>query len=214
MSDTVPAVSDRAADAIIGFEVSNQAYYDRTLRRPIWPGGASGCTIGIGYDLGYVQPDQMQADWSDYLDGSALATLAAVCGRRGAAGQGAARAAQSVVVPWDAASAVFRSSTLPRYAAETAQAFPGCNALPPDSFGALVSLVYNRGAAMDDDTLDDRRREMRDIRDAIAAGHPENVPQCLRNMERLWPNAAGLRARREAEAVMFEQGMSALPVIS
>ena len=32
-----------------------------------WPGGASGITIGIGYDLGYITVDRFESEWCDVL---------------------------------------------------------------------------------------------------------------------------------------------------
>ena len=43
---------------------------------------------------------------------------------------------------------------------ETLKAFPGANELHPDAFGALVSLVFNRGAAV----TGKNREEMKNIR--------------------------------------------------
>ena len=86
------------------------------------------------------------------------------------------------------------------------RAFPGCEELPADCFGALVSLVYNRGGGMGIPG-DERRAEMRLIRDAIRVRDYSDVPEALREMKRLWPNAGGLRARRDAEAALFERGL-------
>lgn len=66
----------------------------------------------------------------------------------------------------------------------------------------------NRGTSMTDSTANPgNRREMRDIRDAMAAGHLAAVPAALRAMKRLWPPDSGLVARREREARMFEEGL-------
>ncbi len=55
--------------------------------------------------------------------------------------------------------------------------------LPPLCFGVLVSLVYNRGASMtDSQSHQGDRKEMRDIRDALASGHFEAIPILLRSM--------------------------------
>lgn len=52
------------------------------------------------------------------------------------------------------------------------------------------------------------RKEMRDIRDAVAAGRFGDVPAALRSMKRLWPQGNGLRDRREREAKLFEEGLA------
>jgi hypothetical protein len=51
------------------------------------------------------------------------------------------------------------------------------------------------------------RKEMRDIRDAVAAGRFGDVAAALRSMKRLWPEGNGLRDRREREAELFEEGL-------
>jgi hypothetical protein len=76
--------------------------------------------------------------------------------------------------------------------------------------GALVSLVYNRGPAFNN--TDARHTEMRAIRDDVASAQLDDVPHQLRLMKRLWANdsnMAGLVARRESEAVLFEEGLQA-----
>jgi GH24 family phage-related lysozyme (muramidase) len=72
----------------------------------------------------------------------------------------------------------------------------------------LVSLVYNRGTAMaDSPRKPGDRKEMREIRDAVAAGRLASIPAALRAMKRLWPEGSGLRDRREREAKLFEEGL-------
>jgi hypothetical protein len=205
MSTTTTPVCDEAADFIIAEEISSPAYYRQALQHPTWPGGASGCTIGIGCDLGYMDEGQLYAAWAAYLPADTIDLLAKACGRKGDAGRTAAYQAARAVIPLDAAMAVFKEVSLPAYADQAAATFPGSADLPPMCRGALVSLVYNRGSAMSDSSPDDRRREMRQIRDAIAGGQPELVPGYLRAMKRLWTN--GLVNRREGEAVLFERGL-------
>ena len=82
--------------------------------------------------------------------------------------------------------------------------FPGW-----DSFGALVSLAYNRGASFS--APGDRYREMRAIHDHMASGRFDKVPDEFRSMKRLWPNMAGLRNRRDHEADLFAKGLAATP---
>jgi hypothetical protein len=52
------------------------------------------------------------------------------------------------------------------------------------------------------------RKEMRDIRDAVAAGRINDIPAALRAMKRLWPEGNGLRDRRDREAKLFEEGLA------
>lgn len=200
-----PDIATRAVSFIAREEVSSRAQYDALLAAPCYPGGASGITIGIGYDLRF-EAAHFAADWGDRLDGPTHAALVPWLGVAGSAAGVAALAA--VRIGWDAAWFVFTRRSLPAYVAETRAAFPGFDALSGPSRGALVSLVYNRGAAMQDGSPDDRRREMRAIRDALAAGRPQDVPAALLAMRRLWPDLRGLRERREREAALFAEGLS------
>jgi GH24 family phage-related lysozyme (muramidase) len=85
--------------------------------------------------------------------------------------------------------------------------------LSADSLGALVSLVYNRGASFFD--TGNRYREMYAIRQRMEAKEFAKIPAEFRAMKRLWSgkrNMAGLVRRRELEAVLFEAGVASTPV--
>jgi peptidoglycan hydrolase-like protein with peptidoglycan-binding domain len=58
-----PDIPTRAVSFIAREEVGSRGFYDAQCARPTWPGGASGVTIGVGYDLGYQAG--FAADWSD-----------------------------------------------------------------------------------------------------------------------------------------------------
>lgn len=219
-----PTISDAAIDLIVRCEVTSEATYLHRYSYPTRPGGMSGVTIGIGYDLGQVTASQFLADWSGAgLSDAVENRLAACCGVKGEAAIPLARGLADITIPWAAALAVFRGVSLPAYTRATVAAIPGADRLPPDCLGALVSLAYNRGAG-GFTTNDDRRREMRAIRAAIIDGHPQAVPGQLRAMKRLWvqnPEAppdkwvpmkdlAGLLARRDAEADLFERGLASV----
>ena len=49
-------ISGQAFDLIVEFEVTGEQAYTQRYRRPVWPKGQSGVTIGIGYDVGYACP--------------------------------------------------------------------------------------------------------------------------------------------------------------
>ena len=205
----VQPISDRAIQLIIAFEITSEALYDRLYQRPTWPKGKSGVTIGIGYDLGYVQAAQVGRDWTASLGAPAVRTLSLVCGLTGEAAHQALQKVTAVDVPFAAASAVFEQTSVPRTTAETAGALPGSDALSPDCLGALVSLVYNRGPSFSADG--DRYTEMRAIKADVMQKNFTDIPAQLRSMKRLWegdPNAVGLLRRRELEALLFEQGLS------
>lgn len=206
-------ISDDAYRMIVALEVTSASVYEQRYQRPTWPGGASGATIGIGYDLGYVSQQELEEDWQDALPPSAIQRLGTAVGRVG--GSESANAAmrqlvaslQDVVVPWTAAEPVFRERLLPRYVALTERSLPNTRLLSADSLGALVSLVYNRGASFD--RRGDRYAEMRAIKRHMRDRAFALIPQDLRSMARLWPDLRGLRVRRELEARLFEQGLRA-----
>jgi hypothetical protein len=193
--------SCRSLEAIVRFEVGSRAQYERLYAQPTWPGGESGVTIGIGYDLGYTSKAQIEADFGPFLEQPARASLAAVQGVKGAPAQQLARGIRHIHIPLAAAEAVFYACTLPRFARLTRDAFPGVEKLPLDAQGALLSLVFNRGASLEGD----RRREMRAIRDALKAGRVSlaDIAAQVEAMQRLWPDMRGLRERRVSEAALI-----------
>jgi peptidoglycan hydrolase-like protein with peptidoglycan-binding domain len=201
-----PDVPSRGVAFICRVEVSSREYYDAHASRPTWPGGASGVTIGVGYDLG--QESGLETDWAHLLAPIQVAALKPWVGVQGSAAQAAIPTLSGITIPWYSAWLSFIGKSLPSYVIQTRTAFANSQILPPLCFGVLVSLVYNRGSRMMDSPSDPGdRQEMRDIRDAVASGHSEAIPGLLRSMERLWPLGNGLRARREQEAELFEAGL-------
>jgi len=198
-----PDIPTRAVAFICREEVGGRELYDRTGLRPTWPGSESGVTIGVGYDLG--QQAAFGADWSDFLPPAQMALLKPWIGVKGARAQAAPQTLTGITIPWHVAWMVFIRRTLPQEITSTRNAFTGWNAMPRLCLGVLVSLVYNRGPSMK--LEDDSRREMREIRDAVAQGRFGDVPAALRSMQRLWPVGNGLRDRREREAKLFEEGL-------
>lgn len=187
-------------DALIRYEISSDAYYRRRLSRPVWPGGHSGVTIGIGYDLGYNTAARIKRDWQGLVADSSLALLLRAAGIRGETARSHLRRLRSVAVPLGAAKQVFHQSTLPETARSTRRAYPGVEQLPADAQAVLLSLVYNRGTRMSGS----RRREMKEIRYRVADGDLPGIAGELRSMKRLWDKRrlAGLHKRRDAEADM------------
>ena len=178
--------------------------------KPDWPGGQSGVTIGFGYDLGYVTVDQFESDWGELVRPDASQRLKAVIGLRALRARNRIGDLSDIRISRKAAEQVFGTRTLPLCELRTAQAYPGVNALPDDARGALVSLVYNRGTSMVDNSPDDRRREMRAIREAVAKGDLAEIAAQLRSMKRLWEGQrlGGLIARREEEAQLVESAVA------
>lgn len=205
-----PGISKRARDLIIKEEVSSKRFYNKRYRRPTWPGGGSGVTIGIGYDIGagVASSEQLLEDWGDHLTKDTLAALTPCIGVTGrAAERMAARVRGTVVVPWTAAVAVFEKVTLPRYYAMCVRSLPNFEELSLDCRGALVSLVYNRGASF---SLDGSRyREMRAIKRHMREREFDKIPDEIRAMKRIWRGKGlrGLLSRRDREAKLFERGL-------
>jgi len=199
-------IPTRAVSFICREEVSSREFYDNRCARPTWPGLSSGVTIGVGYDLGFQS--NFEVDWAGLLSPQQIAALRPWVGKKGQAAADAIAQLSGVVIPWQAAWAAFIRKTLPQEISSTRLAFARTETLPALCFGVLVSLVYNRGPQMADPPgSPDARKEMRDIRDAVAAGRFVDIPAALRSMKRIWPEGNGLRDRREREAKLFEEGL-------
>lgn len=197
------AACRRAAAALtLRWEVTSPAFFKKRLRYPIWPGGASGVTWGIGYDGGHQTRAVIVDDWLDHSGAERLGGSAGITGR---AAQTALPRFGDIPTEFDHASRVFEERSLVEYERRTERAFrDGFTDLRPNACGALVSLVYNRGTAMSGDS----RREMRNLRDnCIPKQDYACIASEIRSMKRLWRgtvNENGLSARREAEAILTE----------
>lgn len=203
-----PPLSAAGATFIAREEVSSASLYRRLYTRPIWPGGESGVTIGIGYDLRFVDANGLRADWGDRLSPTALTLLAGVIQVQGS--RDLAAKVRDVEVPLLDAMAVFVRRSLPSYLQQVRSIYPQVDALPPHRRSVLASLVYNRGTSVKAD--DPTRREMREIQRLLAAGQLDLVDEQIDAMVRLWDPAtqAGLIQRRHREATLWRSGFAAL----
>jgi GH24 family phage-related lysozyme (muramidase) len=167
-----------------------------------WPGGDSGVTIGLGYDLGYESAGDFQNDWQACLSAGDFTTLSQCIGLKGTDAKAKASGLKAVKIKSSDAQTVFLERSVPKYQKLTQQAFPGVDDLPADAQGALFSLVYNRGAGMNGDS----RAEMRAIRDLVPKGDLQGIADQIRAMKRLWEGKGldGLLKRRDAEADLVE----------
>ncbi|MBP5057248.1 hypothetical protein [Pseudomonas chlororaphis] len=200
-------VSTPAKSLIVTCEVTSEANYRSQLESPIWPGGESGVTIGIGYDLGYATASSFRSDWGSLLPKKSVDRLAKCCELTGKLAEKHVKELRGHKVGWPESNSQF-DAYLRYVVGQTEDTFQNCADLPPDSFGALVSLIYNRGASLSRRT--ERRREMREIYDLMLKRDFAAIPAKIREMKRLWkddPQARGLLARRELEALLFEQGL-------
>ena len=190
--------SQKGLQQLISFEISSPWFYHRNLKNPVWPGGKSGVTIGIGYDLGYHRASQIEQDWIGQLPDSDVERLVAVAGIRGDDAKRALRRLRNVVIPYGNAQQVFYQSSLPKFARDTRRTYPGVERLPADAQAMLLSLVYNRGTALSGW----RRREMKAIKRHVKAKRLDRIADELRDMKRLWDKnlLPGLHKRRDVEA--------------
>jgi hypothetical protein len=104
-------------------EVGGRELYDKVGCRPTWPGGASGVTIGVGYDLG--QEASFESDWSMVLTPDQMTALrpwVQVQGERAAAGPAALN---NIAIPWRATCEVFIRRSLPDQVKTARTAFHG-----------------------------------------------------------------------------------------
>jgi len=116
---------------------------------------------------------------------------------------------KTVSVPFAPAREVFYVSTLPRFAKETSGIYPGIDNLPADAQGALLSLIYNRGASL----AGDRRKEMKAIVALVAAKDLNGIAAQITAMKRLWDKnkLPGLHRRRDDEAALVKNARTTYP---
>lgn len=203
-------ISDDSFNLIVTEEDSNQAYYTRHYEHFEWPQGASGATIGIGYDCGYVTWSEAHADWVGIANDTTLGAIQRACGLRGEIAAAFVRArGRSITITWDQAIKQFREREVSKWIARVQAALPNCDSLSPDSFGAIVSLAYNRGTGGFADP-GARYSEMRAIKALMVAENFSKIPAEFLAMRRLWPVNGDLWKRREHEAALFQKGL-ALP---
>ncbi|MEG4803499.1 peptidoglycan-binding protein [Microcoleus sp. ARI1-B5] len=196
-------LSYRAIELILEFEVGGgREYYEKLLQRPTWPEGASGITIGIGYDLGYNSVEVFNQDWNKLGDADQK-RLSECCELTGEVAKKRLASVRDIIVAWELAWEVFNVVTVPKFYNQTKAAFPGLEELPADVQGGLISLVFNRGPSMEGN----RRREMRAIRDLVPKKDIKGIAEQIREMKRIWVGTSiekGIGRRRDAEADLIE----------
>lgn len=190
----------------IEFETGGKSYYERRLKRPSWPGGASGVTIGVGYDVGYHSEKEVAADWGDQIAAQHLELLLSTVGFKGERARALVGGLAQIAVPWEVAEVVFVRATLPKYARMVVQNLLNVTELHPHCFGALFSLVFNRGPSFYN--AGDRFAEMRNIARHMQTKTFDKIPAEIVAMKRLWGSElSGLHKRRDAEAALFRKGL-------
>jgi len=201
-SDSSNPLSPKAFALILKYEVGGGAnYYNKCLKHPCYPGGQSGVTIGIGYDMGYNTVAQFATDWKGVLPDSSYDRLSPHLGKKSSNAKAAIPSIKDISISWESAEVVFKSNTLPRFINETKKAFPNSEKLHPDAFGALVSLVFNRGGSISGQS----RVEMLNIRKLIDSKDYKAIANEIIKMKRLWIGKGldGLLTRRDEEAKLI-----------
>ena len=198
-------LSKKAIDKIIFFEVSSPSYYDKKLKKPMYPGGASGVTIGIGYDLGHNTKLQIAEDWGEHVNAETLSKFQDASGKKGKDAKDFVSKIQDLEISYEDARQVFVKS-LKRYAKSAKDAYEGLEELTPDAQGAIVSLVFNRGA--DTSSKNDRRREMHNIKKLVKEKDYQGISEQFESMKRLWgKEMKGLLDRRDIEAALVKNAL-------
>ena len=205
-------LSKKSLDLILEFEVGGgENYYNKFLKNPAWPEGQSGVTIGVGYDLGYVNKTEFSEDWKD-LPKDIFDRLYKVVGIKGYNAKNLIRGLRDIVIPWELSLQVFNNKTVTKFWNLTKDTFPNFDKMPEDAKGGLVSLVFNRGSALEGD----RRREMKLIRDGMRITNTFDqkslsfIANQIRNMKRIWAGGSiekGMNRRRDAEAKLIEESL-------
>ncbi len=200
-------VSDKAYEMIVRYETGGRRYYENYYKSaPVWPGFSSGVTIGFGYDLGYINEDEFVDTWGKLLPSQDIERLKEGIGVTGGSAQPIAKRLKDIRVTWEVSETVFQRNTIPKFVGMTRAALSNFDLerLHPHSTGALVSLVFNRGA--DFKSSSDKRREMRNIRSLMSKPVFVDIPDEFREMKRHW-TSKGLQERRDEEADLFARGL-------
>lgn len=195
-------------ELIIAPEVSSKDVYIKKYQAPTWPGGESGITIGIGYDLGYKSPIDVQKDLGGIVHPEIIVRLQKCAGTRGIYSRTFLEGFKDIKTTWEQAIKIFYCTSLRKYCEQALKIYPGLEHLHPYEVTAIVGLVYNRGASLQGD----RRKEMRELMDAIRDDDDKLMASLIRQMKRLWgKEQSGLLARRDKEAAWIEAPDNPIP---
>ena len=203
MSSSKP--SPKTLDLLLKYEVGGgKSYYEKYLSKFTWPGGASGPTIAIGVDCAYYSELELTKIFS-FLAKDEIKRIQEASGKTGDRGKEYAKKLRSagIVVNWEQAMDIFTNLTWPKFTKLAEKTFPGLSELHPDAYGAIISLVFNRGTSLKGDS----RKEMVNIKNLITKKDYKKIAKEFRNMKRIWVGKSldGLLERREAEAKLVEQ---------
>jgi GH24 family phage-related lysozyme (muramidase) len=187
---------------VIEFETGGKSYYEKCLKKMTWPKGASGITMGIGADLGYMNQDEFDKHFSSFFTDEERSRLKSVIGLKGENAREVLSKVKDIELSWENASKAFVSWTLPKFWKLTNALWPKTNELCEKAQIALVSIAFNRGTS----TKGPSRVEMVNIKDLVVNKDYKGIAKEIRSMKRLWEGKGldGLLKRREKEANMVE----------
>jgi GH24 family phage-related lysozyme (muramidase) len=196
--------SQKTLDLLLNYEVGGgQRYYEKYLSKFTWPGGASGPTIAIGVDCAYYTPEEL-GDIFSFLDKNQLSLVKEASNKTGERGKEYTKKLRNtdVTVDWERALNIFETLTWPKFTKLAEKTFPGLCDLHPDAYGAIISLVFNRGTSLKGEA----RKEMVNIKNLIASKNYKQIAKEFRDMKRIWVGKGldGLLERRESEAKLVE----------
>lgn len=192
-----PELTPAGHALILEFETGGQSGYDQ---HPEWPGGASGITIGVGYDLGYYSRTVINLDWHE-IQPNPRARLSSVAGLSGSRARSVLATVRDISVQWPIAVDVFDNVDVAREFASAEHAMPGFDDLRANAQAAIISVGFNRGWSFSGPN----RVEWREIRDLVPSRDYEGISLQLRKMVRVWRGTsieAGMTRRRYAEAAL------------
>jgi hypothetical protein len=201
---TIRQPSDKALELLLKHEVGGgKRYYDRFLSGFTWPGAFSGPTIAIGIDCGYYSKDELRKIFH-FLPRKDQILIENASGKTSLEGKKYTEVLKqaNIRVSWEQAIEIFKTLTWPKFSSLAEKVYPGLSGLCDDAYGAVVSLVFNRGASLNGS----RRIEMQNIKNLIPKKDYKGIANEIRKMKRLWvgKNVDGLLRRRDDEANLVE----------
>lgn len=201
---TIRQPSEKTLKLLLKHEVGGgKNYYEKYLSGFTWPGGSSGPTIAIGVDCAYYSREELY-DIFNFLPEEQIELICGSINKTGLSGKEYTLFLKkhNIKVSWDQALDIFNNITWYKFSKLAETVFPGLNELCDDAYGAIVSLVFNRGASLSGN----KRTEMRKIKDLIPKKNYKEIANQIRSMKRLWigKNLDGLLSRREDEAKLVE----------
>ena len=201
--------SSKTLDLLLQYEVGGgKDYYEKYLSKFTWPGGASGPTIAIGVDCAYYSEREL-AEIFSFLPKEQISRVQRASGKTGEYGKEYTKElrALGISVSWERALDIFERLTWPKFTRLAEKTFPGLAELHQDAYGAIISLVFNRGTSL----VGEKRKEMLNIKNLIPKKDYKKIAKEFRAMKRIWQGKGldGLLERREAEAKLIESLVTA-----